>query len=64
MKIIKTNFFSKQVLELSKKYKKIFDDLSDFESNISNESSFDLWGGIFKYRIKKLFNSNRKKVMI
>lgn len=52
MKIIRTNFFNNQVLNLSKKYNKIFDDLSNFESNFKNEPFSDLWNNILKFRLK------------
>jgi hypothetical protein len=42
MKFIKTNFFNSQVLELSKKYKKINADILFFENNFELEPFSDL----------------------
>lgn len=52
MKFIKTKFFHSQILELSKKYKFLINDLSYFENNINSEPFSDLWNNIFKYRIR------------
>ncbi len=52
MKFIKTKFFDSQVLELSKKYKKLEDDLLIFENSFDWEAFSDLWDNIFKYRIR------------
>ena len=52
MKIIKTNFFGSQVLDLLKKYKLLLDDLKFFEDNLDLEPFSDLWNNIFKYRIR------------
>lgn len=52
MKIIKTKFFDLQVLELSKKYKLIENDLNNFEDNLDIEPFSDLGNNILKYRIK------------
>jgi hypothetical protein len=42
MKFIKTKFFHSQILELSKKYKFLINDLSYFENNINSEPFSDL----------------------
>ncbi len=52
MKFIKTTFFNSQVLELSKKYKNIHEDILFFENNLIIEPFSDLWNNILKYRLK------------
>lgn len=52
MKVIKTRFFNKQIKQLSKKYLKIEKDVLFFENNLNTEPFFDLWFGLYKYRIK------------
>ncbi|MDQ7009658.1 MAG: hypothetical protein Q9M94_05195 [Candidatus Gracilibacteria bacterium] len=51
-KVIKTNLFINNVNKLFKKYIKIKDDLSLFNSNFELESFSDLGKGFRKYRIK------------
>lgn len=52
MKIIKTQFFQKQVEKLSKDYRKVQLDLDIFYNNLTQEPFSELWMWVKKFRIK------------
>ena len=52
MNIVKIKYFTKQLVNLKRKFPKIENDIDDFQSSINSEPFSDLWNWVYKFRIK------------